>query len=124
MFQTWNEQYVDNSASVQEVSLVINDNNHVLKETDNQVEEQTVEVAYGKNNGLERSDTNQELPMEVVIDPNQENCVTFAVENQAEPLNVAHGDIIELNDKSDGTNYYKIINVVENVDEIEHVSSS
>ncbi|KAL4219826.1 hypothetical protein ACF0H5_020238 [Mactra antiquata] len=128
----WNEQY-NNTTEPVEVSLTIHENKEVI-ETDlshvtdqQQQQQQIVQVQYGDsmdNVNFVRFDGTQELPMEVVIDDNDEiNSITLAVENQ-EVLNVASGDIIELNDKSEGKNFYRIVNVVDEGDSSEQSNLS
>ncbi|XP_053403888.1 zinc finger and BTB domain-containing protein 41-like [Mercenaria mercenaria] len=105
------------TSSVQEISLVIDDNgqSHAAA-SENQ--EQPVEVLLGQNdqNISLMSADNQGQPMEVVIDQNEQNSAVFTIENQAHSLQIEHGDIIEMNDSNsvDGKNYYRIINVLDN----------
>jgi hypothetical protein len=104
-------------SSVQEISLVIDDNTQTqISTVENQA--QPVEILLGQNEqniSLVSAD-NQNQPMEIVIDQNEQNSEVFTIENQAHALQIEHGDIIELNDSNsvDGKNYYRIINVLDN----------
>lgn len=102
-------------SSVQEISLVIDDSGHNNTETINDTE--TVQVLLGQNeeNMTLLTADNQGQPMEVSVDQTEQNNAVLTIENQAQTLQIENGDIIELNDSnSDGRNYYRIINVLEN----------